>query len=380
MTDTLDKLFDADRRPRWKDLKEEALLEFEFTASDPESLDGVTEEPPPDSEPEIEFRYNMAGRQEMVRCVYCQRPNHYRGIVVRYPDGTRRLVGRDCALTHHGVEFEKGLVEFEAAFERQSYARRRRALLDASARVYKGFVELRADPAVTAHERALWQWRHYLDDLAAALVNIARRDEHLTVDRELRDEAGERDRKERLGARFEEERQAAKAAGQTWQLFKRVKEDVGPLQGALFFGSGVPVAKRLEEVQAEVQRAFQFLSGEELRTHQIRNGLRKLSELCDAVGHELDRLDAVAAAFDAENLARIARWANEQAMDQVRREAALDNRKAPPPWVRFVASGRSISDRQSRSDLTVSLPSVYRSPKRTLVTTLSQAISVEHEP
>lgn len=383
MTDTLDKLFDAEAAHRWKDLKGDALLDFQFTASDPESLEGVTDHPPPDSEPEVEYRYNMTGRGEMVRCVYCRHPNHYHGIVVRYPDGSRRLVGRDCALTHHGVEFERGLVEFEAAIERQSYARRRRALIQASAQVFREFSELRQHPAVEAHDKTLWQWRNLLHELAAAVANVARRDERLTIDRQVRDVEAEMDRRARLGDRFEEERQKAKAAGKTWQLYKHVPEEVGPLDGAVFFTVGVRVRNRLEELQGSIQKTFQMLSGEDLKTHQIRSGLNKLGDLRDALAHELDRLDALMDAFSPENLSRIARWANEQAADQVRREAALANVKCPPISNRFTVSGRSITDRQGSDRFgrqTASLPDAYYAPKRTIIETLKEATSAEHEP
>ena len=82
-----------------------------------------------------------------------------------------------------------------------------------------------------------------------------------------------------------------------------------------------------------------------------------------------------------ENLARIAGWGNHQAVDQVRREAMLESRKAPSIYDRFVVDGRSITDRKGRwSDSTVTLPAVYRSPKRKLLDTLKEAASVDHEP
>jgi hypothetical protein len=130
-----------------------------------------------------------------------------------------------------------------------------------------------------------------------------------------------------------------------------------------------------------VQQAFRILAGDDLKTHQIRSGLRKLGELRTELDQEYDRLTALGSAFAPGNLARIAKWSNDQAADQIKREAALENRKAPPIWDRFVVEGSSITDRKSSwPGIIVSLPSAYHPPRRTLSETMRDAISVEHEP
>jgi hypothetical protein len=259
--DDLDKLFDKTKPPGWRGLKENELFDYEFTASDPESLEGISHEDPPKEEPEVELSYDMTGRGVRVRCVYCKWPNHYVGIVVRYPSGARRLVGRDCGLTHHGVKFARNLKEFDAIVERQGYVRRRRALIEAGAAVFREFSELRRHPAVATHDRVMRAWRYELGELAAAIANIARRAERLTVHRQVRDVEAEMARRARLGAGFEEARQKAKAAGDQWQLFKPIEEDVGPLEGALFFAAGVPAARRLEDNPGESAAGFQDSRG-----------------------------------------------------------------------------------------------------------------------
>ncbi|WP_262265467.1 hypothetical protein [Microvirga yunnanensis] len=379
-TSAVDQLFEQSKERSWRNASEDALLDFEFTASDPESLEGISHDPPPDEDPEIEFRYDMSGRGAKVRCVYCKYQNHYRGIVVRYPSGGRRLVGRDCALNHHGVEFEQHLNDFDAAIERQGYARRRRAFMAACAQIFREFQELKADPAVETHDRLMRQWRDGFLDLAPALINVARRDERLTITRKERDEAAEKLRKQRLGDRFEEERQKAKAAGKTWQIYRTVDEDLGSLGGALFFIGSVSVAKRLDAIQASVQQVFRTLSGDDLQSKQISGCFRKLAELRDELARELNRLDALAEAFDAGNLARIARWANEQAAEEIRLKAVLENRKAEPISARFTTDGQSISDRAGPRTVTVSLPTVYRPAPRTLLATLKAASSIDYEP
>lgn len=376
----LETLFDgAAPGPQLGNLTEKELLDREFTASDPESLEGVSDEIPEDLVPEVEFFYRMTGRSEMVRCVYCKFPNHYHGIVVRYPNGVRNLVGRDCALTHHGVAFEKKLVEFDAAVERQSYVRRKHFLLTMSSRVLREFARLLSHPAVTEHDKLLARWRREMPDIAAGIANLAKRGERLTFDSEVRDVAGEKERRARLGDRFEEERQAAKAAGERWQLFKPEKVDLGPLDGASFFEVGQPADTRLRDIQAKMQQTFNVLSGDGLRTTQIRAGLRKLADLRDALSDEYGRLEAVVTAFSPENLARIAKWANDQAADQVRREAVLLNEKCPPIYDRYVADGSGITEYKRGRKIDVSPPSAYHAPERTLIAILKEATSVENE-
>jgi hypothetical protein len=375
---TVDTTLEKSLASSWLHLTENELLGVEFNASDPESLENVSQDTPPNEEPEIEARYDMTGRDYKVQCVYCKFPNHYKGIVVRYPSGSRRLVGRDCALTHHGVDFESKLIDFDAAIERQSSLRRRHTFLAASAEVFREFEALKSHLAVTAHDELLKVWRDRFHDLAAAMTNVVRRGEMLTVDRQIRDEAGERLRKERLGAKFEEERQKAKAAGKSWQMIKNVTETIGPVNGGLFFTTGIAVAKRLGEIQAVVQEKFRVLSSDELKTSQIRTCLTHLSEQRDAVAQECARLDAILSAFEPDNLARIAKWANEKAHDQWKREAAMENRKAGSFRGRFTTDGRSITDAYSRG-ATASLPVRYHAPKQTLLSTLTRAISIDYE-
>ncbi|MBM1170088.1 hypothetical protein [Microvirga arabica] len=379
-TSPVDQLFEQSAERSWRDMTEEALLSFQFTASDPESLDGITEDPPPsDEDPEIEFRYDMAGRGEMVRCVYCKHPNHFKGIVVKYMSG-RRLVGRNCALNHHGVAFEKDLLDFEAAIERQSLIRRRRALMAARAHIHQHFTELKADPAVETHDRTMRRWRADFRDLALAMVNLARRDERLTISRKERDEAAEKLRKQRLGDRFDAERQRAKAAGETWQIYRTIEEDLGSLRGALFFTNGVPVATRLDEIHASVQQVLKTLAEEDLQSKQISTGFRKLSELRDALAFELDRLEALAEAFSADNLARIAKWTNELAAEEIRLAAVMANQKPGHITARFTTDGQSITDRAGLHTETISLTTVYRPAPRTLLTILKEALALDYEP
>lgn len=69
-----------------------------------------------------------------------------------------------------------------------------------------------------------------------------------------------------------------------------------------------------------------------------------------------------------------------QAADQVRLEAKQANVKSPPTPDRFTVQGRSIKDRQDWPGVTLSLPDLYRPPRRTVIDVVKHATSVEAEP
>ena len=195
------------------------------------------------------------------------------------------------------------------------------------------------------------------------------------------DEAGERERKERLGNRFEEQRKKEKVAGQRWQLTKHIKETIGPLNGSLFFSIGITVGTRFREIQTAAQQNFRFSVATNWKRYQINRALKELGDLRDDLAREYDRLEDLTIAFEADNLARIAKWANDQASDEVKLQAALENRKIERFYDRYVTSGCSIVEKNYwNSDFGVSFCSTYRAPKRTLLATLTEAISLNYEP
>jgi hypothetical protein len=223
-------------------------------------------------------------------------------------------------------------------------------------------------------------WRQGFGYVAVGVADVARRDERLKVTKIERDEAAEKERKQRLGDRFEEERQKTKAAGKPWQIYKSVDLDISPLDGVLFFRNGIPISTRLEAIHEAVCAELITLANDELTSRQISTGFRKLAEKIDELAREFDRLDALAEAFSAGNLANIAKWANAQAEEQARREAVVENRKPEPFYPRFFADGQSLRWATGHNSATITLPDVYRTAPRTLLSTLKEALSLDYEP
>jgi len=110
----------------WTTLTEEELLNTEFTTDNPNALSGVVHElPQTDEVPYVEFAYSVGARQ--VRCVYDRYDNHGKGIVMKYRDGTRILVGWVCARKIWDVNFDLVAKDFDLAQKEAHYLRRRNA-------------------------------------------------------------------------------------------------------------------------------------------------------------------------------------------------------------------------------------------------------------
>jgi hypothetical protein len=361
------------------ELTEADLLARQFTAADPESLEQLSDDPPPDEAWEVEYIYDMTGRDVKVRCVFCKYLNHYTGAVVKYgSSGTRRLVGNKCAFNRYGIEFDRQIVEFNVAAKRQDYVRRRRHAFASIPKVTEEFRSLQAHPAVRIHDSLLRAWRGEFPELSSTVGEKAKRDELLVVDCVIRDETAERARKERLGNSFESEKRKAKAEGRRWLITKRIQHTFGTVAGPPPFLPGASVARRLQEIQTEAQRQFLVLAVEDQKTEKIEAALNALARLIDDIKHEFDRLDALPQAFDPDNLRRIADWANDLVAEDDRRAALLDSRRHTRDFPRYTARGSSITDNQTRG-VTLSLPA-WRVPKRTLIDCLTEAISLRKTP
>lgn len=86
-----------------------------FTIDDPRTLERILDVLPGTAVvPEIEYGYDVTppkgalrDQSTMVACIHCGHPNHWIGLVMKYPDGSRILVGHDCGFNHYGIEFTR---------------------------------------------------------------------------------------------------------------------------------------------------------------------------------------------------------------------------------------------------------------------------------
>jgi hypothetical protein len=121
------------RPPRryWEALADDLLLDVELTTDNPHSLpDLVTELPPGDEEPHVEYKYDLRrSNSERLRCVHCHQA-HLAGYVMR-KNGKRFFVGHICGNHIYGEDFDQYTADYNAAVNRQQSLRRKRDIENA---------------------------------------------------------------------------------------------------------------------------------------------------------------------------------------------------------------------------------------------------------
>lgn len=282
----LEALFDKSGAGFWKTRSDDELLTMEFTTDDPESLDNVSNDPPPDEEAMVELAYNVAGRDRgRAQCVFCKHPNHDKGVVMLYRSGGRRLVGRDCAHKRYGVVFDELVKDFDAARDRRDYVERQRMVLSQRSELVDQIAAMRADPAVQAFMDVRRRLQAMLGRTVwARLERVANGDGMLSTDEQLRDYGTEN----------------ARVRGVVVQGYA--------LHGAELFRSGPTVPEQLLAIEREVAETLEVLRRPEATTREIRIGLVKLGDLMRRIEEQRVRLRAVNSFFEIYNLGHLAEW------------------------------------------------------------------------
>lgn len=282
----LEALFDNSGAGFWKTRSDDELLEMEFTTDDPESLENVSNDPPPDEEAMVELAYNVAGRERgRAQCVFCKHPNHDKGVVMLYRSGGRRLVGRDCAHKRYGVVFDELVKDFDAARDRRDYVERQRTVLSQRTDLVDQISEMGRDPAVECFADIQRQLRSMLGKRVwARLERVATGDGMLSTEEQLRD------------------------YGSSSERVRGVMVQGFPLHGAELFRPGPSVSDQLLDIEIEVAMTLDDLRRTDVTTREIRLGLVKLGELMRRIEEQRVRLRAVNSFFEIYNLGHLAEW------------------------------------------------------------------------
>jgi hypothetical protein len=334
----LEALFDKAGAGFWKTRSDDELLEMEFTTDDPESLDNVSNDPPPDEEAMVELAYNVAGRERgRAQCVFCKHPNHDRGVVMLYRSGGRRLVGRDCAHKRYGVVFDELVKDFDAARDRRDYVERQRTVLSQRTDLVDQIVAMARDPAVQAFADIQRQLRAMLGkSLWAKLQRIADGDGLLTAEEQLRDYGSGNER------------------------VRGVIVQGDALHGAELFRSGPSVSDQLMDIEIDVAMTLEALRQPDVTTREIRIGLVKLGDLMRRIEEQRVRLRAVNSFFEIYNLGHLARWA-----------AKVDRQV----WIATGTLPNRLVVQQGSETLECAAPEHYRVPGQSLVALMRDTVT-----
>ncbi|WP_430913440.1 hypothetical protein [Methylobacterium sp. sgz302541] len=342
----LASLFDKSGAGYWKTRSDDELLEMEFTTDDPESLENVSNDPPPDEEAMVELAYNVAGRERgRAQCVFCKHPNHDRGVVMLYRDGQRRLVGRDCAHKRYGVVFDELVKDFDAAKDRRDYVERQRTILSKRADLVDLIRTMRLDPNVAAFSDTRQRLSDFLGPAAwGRLVRVADGDGYLATEERLRDYGRE------------ETRGGSHVRGVI------VRGDV--LRGADLVRSGPSVAERLLGIEREVEGVLATLNGQDVTTRSIRVSLVRLGELMRQIEEQRIRMRGLISFFDNYNLLAVAGWLRK-----------LDPRS---PVVTATLPDRFVMA-DGRDPRECGPPGDYRVPGGALIAIMQEAVSAQRK-
>ncbi|HEY9214883.1 MAG TPA: hypothetical protein VIQ29_18795 [Ancylobacter sp.] len=355
------------------------LLEREFSVSDPENLEGVSDNPPPEGEPFVEFDYDMRGRQERVRCVYCKFPNHYLGVVMKYADGQRRLVGRTCAENVHGVKHGKAISDFDALRDRQDNLHRQRRAIGFASAIYEELTALKEHSSIEVYDSHSKQWSGF-GQLATKLGLIARNGTSLVTTFRERDVDAEHARKQRLGDRFEEVKAATKASGESWKIYKTVHSDRGLLWDANFYKGGALLSTRIERLSADIMGEVHQLTSGSLSTRAIGKCMVRLQDLRGELASWFQRLEGLPSALSPQSLQQIADFASDGwYADEAERAYEFDEapKQTVPPYRYDNGILRMKSWPQCQE---ISYPMNFTLPSRRILEVLAEAIASNGQP
>jgi hypothetical protein len=309
----------------------------EFTTASPDTLDGLLHNVPADrGTPAVEFNYDVTppGGQKQrdlrpyIRCVHCNENNHWKGFVLKYADGARITVGKDCGAKIYGAQFDTAKRAFDRLRSRQDYLRRFDAMKAAYAPM---LVELRGLLDHVATQR-FYEMRNTfksrLTALHTALEQAAQsRGGVLYSFSQRRDLAAEERRETRELREIEEfkklpayerkqlEEDGRKPTVTKTPMYAREERVAGRLGGSALFDSSVNPKSEFQNALNSIESTIGDITRgktEAVSNEQFRDAIKKLRQACDRVLAAARALDAPQELFEAGNMSALVAWANGQ--------------------------------------------------------------------
>lgn len=175
----------------WEGKSDSEILKTTFRHADPEALPHLLAAlRVGDEVPELEFEYDTRGTGVgMVRCRHCKKhaANHNVGFVLRYQDGSRILVGKNCGEKEYGQAFTYRANHFRSAMKRSELLRRKLGLVAIRKELVAVLDEIKAYEGWLIYresKQSFWHGMHHMLDL---VTSILKRDGLLAVESTHRD-------------------------------------------------------------------------------------------------------------------------------------------------------------------------------------------------
>lgn len=285
----------------WNELSDAELLERTVRAYDPEALSGLLDTEPHGGQLSyIEMDYDTSlttGRK--VRCAHCKvnAVNHYKGVVVRYEDGGRVLLGQDCAYNLYGIQFREVQRDFRAGIEKRSLLLRLKQLQEVRAATIELIEQLEANPVWHAYAQKKREFNRRFPALVRQLGEIVTSGEnHLMAAERVRDRDAEERRDEKAGW------------VSTVKLFKEVVRSHGALAGASFFRGGEMPDKIVAALLSRAKATLYNLDDGRRQISDLTALFKGLNNICDALDEQAKRVDDMWPALSRTNFETILGW------------------------------------------------------------------------
>lgn len=316
-------------------LSDAELLVRQFTIDDPEGLDNLSKLVPHTNQtPVIEYIYNVTPpkgeSRPYVRCTHCNRPNHWRGYVMRCRDGVRFLVGIDCGTTIYGANFLLIEQDFSTQRRRQAYLQRLENIRFAFPSMLQALKELPRDPVFDQYESCRQDLRVRMPQLWRKLSQlVARNEAALIIKERVRDYAAEERRADRNEEEPEEDiqnmtvtrRKALRKAGKLRKpnakevdpIYTYVDRTIGALSGGPLFDDKAAPRRTLVVCYDHLETLYHRLSrqpSDHFSTIELKQLLETLRTHFKDIDEQMLALDDVRKFFDPDNLKSVANWAS----------------------------------------------------------------------
>lgn len=290
------------------------ILATNFEVDDPNTLDGIVRAvPKTDEVPTIQLVYDTRGGSAgKIICVHCGHPNHNRGFVMRFSDGTGILVGNRCGAKLYGAQFHSLSKDFDARRTRKRLLRRRGSALAAWTTFSSWLESLPSHRAFTAFEQIKTRLNREVPELVAAVGRACKRDGgSIFRDVRVRDFKAEehRDKIAEIAAAH------GRRPPQSGPLFKTERSLVGVLGGQGFWRVDDLPLRRLDAAWKRLQSLVGRLEFQSMSNLALGNCLKDMGDLVDEIIGEVTRLRELTDAFEMRNLTLIERHAKETCSD-----------------------------------------------------------------